>query len=457
MNAPDPNMKVRLVEALPALSPHAGRFKAVQTLFDREVEFRVCPANSPEPLAQLFRAELVDLLELDHPAFSSVLDSGVAQGRPFYLVPLHQPALVAHLVPAGALDPADALQLVERLADAMAHAHSQGVALGPQSPFTISWTGRQLRILHHRIAAGVERLPIRDGAPADVREARQPSFATDVFFWGQLAYWVLSPGRTPYPDAGPLTPLQVLNAEVSPALCKLISACLSADLSVRPGHMGEVLGLLESLDDPDAEAEEPDISDGTAEYVLSSLKSLQSQGRIREPGERQWDKTPSQREIPILGADLLAASQAPAAAPASGSLPVRVPQLAIAAAALVLLAVVVPGRSRSRPAGPPSTGTVASHVEDELPVEGLRANPYVRQLLKPRDVDAGDVPRYLRLARRLIKSRQLPAKLAKPEALDAIDARFSKDEEGGRSALVAYLDQLRRALAAQAAADSAGT
>ncbi|MFO0845854.1 MAG: serine/threonine-protein kinase [Gemmataceae bacterium] len=127
-------------------------YKAKQVALDRLVALKVIRAElSPHPAArQRFAAEARAIARLDHSGIVRVHESGLHGGQPYFVLEYVAGGSLAERLRRGPLPPRRAADLVARLADAVQHAHEQGVVHRDLKPANVLLPGPT-------VGEGVER------------------------------------------------------------------------------------------------------------------------------------------------------------------------------------------------------------------------------------------------------------------------------------------------------------
>jgi len=104
-------------------------YRAHDPSSNREVAIKVLP---PEMLHNLvtrarFKRELKLVASLEHPAIVPVYDVGEDNDQPFFVMRYMSGGSLATMIKKGRLSLSDAALIIERLASALDHAHSQGI------------------------------------------------------------------------------------------------------------------------------------------------------------------------------------------------------------------------------------------------------------------------------------------------------------------------------------------
>ena len=104
-------------------------YRAVDTAADREVALKLFhPGSASGNGAARFRRDADALARLKHPNVVRLLDAGVDGGRPYLAMELIDGGSLEDRLRRGpAVNPAEAADLVAKLADALHYAHTQGV------------------------------------------------------------------------------------------------------------------------------------------------------------------------------------------------------------------------------------------------------------------------------------------------------------------------------------------
>ena len=104
-------------------------YKARQTGLDRLVAIKILPpeVGSDPAFAQRFTREAQALARLGHQHIVPVYDFGIAEGLYYFIMEYVDGANLRHLIKTGELKPAEALEIVPQICEALQFAHDEGV------------------------------------------------------------------------------------------------------------------------------------------------------------------------------------------------------------------------------------------------------------------------------------------------------------------------------------------
>ena len=221
-----------------------------------------------------FRREMEIARRLDHPGIQHSLDPGGDRTRPYLVMEyIKGETLREHLARRGRLPIAEAVALVDQLADAMGYAHRQGVTHRDLKPENVLVTadGRPV-VTDFGIAlmSGARRLTWRwltsqmgtpdYMAPEQVQGERGDA-RTDVYALGVILFELLA-GRVPWEGDNPLSimnqavtrpapSLRELDPLIPPPLDAIVRKCIRKDPAERYPDAAALAADLESWKDLD--------------------------------------------------------------------------------------------------------------------------------------------------------------------------------------------------------------
>lgn len=192
--------------------------------FDRRAAVKILPSWSAAVLAERFRFERRVLAGLDHPGIARLIDAGTdGDGVPYCVMEFVDGLPIDEWCATRRLDVAARVQLVERVCDAVAHAHGHLVVHRDLKPSNILVTAEgQPKLLDFGIATlldaadGTSIGTTRTGFTSFTPEFASPeqmrgdrvTTASDTYSLGVLLYLLLA-GRRPYELRG-LAPVEML-------------------------------------------------------------------------------------------------------------------------------------------------------------------------------------------------------------------------------------------------------
>jgi serine/threonine-protein kinase len=257
--------RYRLIERL-AAGGSAEVWRAHDEQLQRPVAVkRLHPHLLPDEASRRrLSAEARAAAGLSHPVVVGVYDVDVEGDAPALVMELVTgESLAARIARDGPLPPAEAVSLVADLAEALFHAHQQGVIHRDVKPGNVL-LGRDGRVrlvdfgIAHSLAESAERLTQTGTVIGTLRSMAPEQLAagpitprTDLYGLGVVLYESLA-GRPPYPATTPLVLAEAQRAGpppmegIDPTLAGIAAACLAYDPGERPLHAG---ALAEALRD----------------------------------------------------------------------------------------------------------------------------------------------------------------------------------------------------------------
>jgi len=348
-------------------------YEAVDTMLERSVAIKMLrPEIASQPdLIERFRTEAVTLARLNHPSIATVF-AFLHEGEKFAMVMEFVPGrtLEGVLSAIGRMQPELAAELVRQMLDGVAHAHGMNVLHRDLKPANVMVTAeRAVKVTDFGIARIL-------GASRMTREGR---------IIGTLEY--IAPERVRGEEEDPRSDLYSAGVVLFELLAGRLPFVSDTDFGLLQAHLEQTPPEMSSLG-----VECP----VALQHVLTKALAKAPQGRYQSAQEFRdalagaVDAAPAPKTTRLAGAintapmlkpTRLAVAQAPSAPDG------RIPGLAVAAGAVLLIAALSGTlamlRSRNAPVEPPAvtaTATVAS--------EPVSAAPPVQQLPPPAALEA---------------------------------------------------------------------
>ena len=104
-------------------------YKSRQTSLDRSVAIKVLSkqlADDPESVERFNRESLI-IAKLSHPNIIHIIDRGITNGSPYFVMDFVEGKTLAYLIKEGNTDPTTKLDLIMQVCKALSYAHKNGV------------------------------------------------------------------------------------------------------------------------------------------------------------------------------------------------------------------------------------------------------------------------------------------------------------------------------------------
>src|SRR5437879_12364988 len=247
-------------------------FLATEASLHRQVVIKLLPPEfTSEVSAARFRQEIELAAHLQHPNILPVLTAGARDDLLFYVMPFVSGESLRHrLTREGKLPVADAVRILYEIADALAHAHAEGVIHRDIKPENILLLGSHAALTDFGVARALGE--VRSGgrltdtglalgtpgymSPEQAAGERNIDARADVYALAVVGYEMLA-GVPPFPGptaqaviAAHLTatpkPLTDLRPETPPDVANVIARALAKDPNARPRTAADFRDLLGS-------------------------------------------------------------------------------------------------------------------------------------------------------------------------------------------------------------------
>jgi serine/threonine protein kinase/tetratricopeptide (TPR) repeat protein len=187
-----------------------------------------------------FLREIETVARLRHPNIVAVHDSGRSGGQLYFSMDYIEGGDLAARLRAQALAPREAVYLMQKVAEALAYAHAQGVLHRDLKPSNILLDGREPRLADFGLAAQIEAggdltaathilgTPHYLAPEAIVGGSAALSVSSDIYSAGVILFEMLT-GRTPFAGAS-AAELPALVRESDPPSLRLLAPVVPRDL-----------------------------------------------------------------------------------------------------------------------------------------------------------------------------------------------------------------------------------
>ncbi|MCO5167820.1 MAG: serine/threonine-protein kinase [Planctomycetes bacterium] len=238
----------------------AGVVLRARSADGREVAVKLLRSMSPAALLRFARERSLQAQLGLAEGFVPLIDAGAGPSGPWLAMPIVPGGTLRdRLLRGGALPIGEAIDLVRRLAEALARAHARGIVHRDLKPENILFTADGVPLVADLglakrdgegppgmslSATGEFRGTIGYMAPEQMKDAKSVGPAADVFALGAILYECVS-GRPAFTgdtivlviarlSAGLLEPLATLRPDTPDWLARLVEDCLSRDPARRP-------------------------------------------------------------------------------------------------------------------------------------------------------------------------------------------------------------------------------
>ena len=249
-------------------------FVAEETALARKVVVKVLPPDLAATVnVERFRREIQLAAQLQHPHIVPLFSAGIADGLPYYTMPLVEgDSLRTRLIRHGELPIPDALKIMRDMASALAYAHDHGVVHRDIKPENVMLTKHHALIMDFGVAKALSAatnpgnsltsMGVALGTPAYMSPEQATAdphtdHRADIYALGAVAYEMLT-GRQLFGDRSPQAmlrahavekpdPIEVRRSTTPPALSALVMRMLEKSPADRPQTAEDVLRTLDTF------------------------------------------------------------------------------------------------------------------------------------------------------------------------------------------------------------------
>ncbi len=249
-------------------------FVAEETALGRKVVIKVLPPDLAATVnVERFRREIQLAAQLQHPHIVPLFSAGIADGLPYYTMPLVEgDSLRTRLIRHGELPIPDALKILRDMASALSYAHEHGVVHRDIKPENVMLTKHHALIMDFGVAKALSAatnpgnsltsMGVALGTPAYMSPEQATAdphtdHRADIYALGAVAYEMLT-GRQLFGDRSPQAmlrahaiekpdPIEVRRASAPPALSALVMRMLEKSPADRPQTAEDVMRTLDTF------------------------------------------------------------------------------------------------------------------------------------------------------------------------------------------------------------------
>jgi len=235
-------------------------YKAVDTVLDREVAYKVLPEQLKENAKALenFLREAKSAAQLNHPNIVTVYDAGEQSGQYYIAMELVDGTTLKEIVKRkGIIKPRGVLHVLAQMCEALEFAHAKGIVHRDIKSANTMWTrDKKAKIMDFGLAKAIEEVrnhtTMVSGTPfymsPEQTLGKNIDHRTDIYSLG-VSIFEMATGRVPFREGNvpyhhvhtpPPDPCEV-NPKLPPAIGKVISRCLKKDPAERYQTAGEIL------------------------------------------------------------------------------------------------------------------------------------------------------------------------------------------------------------------------
>lgn len=267
----------------------ASVYRGVQTSLNRPVAIKVLSKKliqHPE-IVERFNHESLIIARLNHPNIIHVIDRGIADGGPYFVMDFVEGTDLARIIQSGSYDFTRKVEVILQVCKALAYAHKNGVIHRDIKPANILIDGEGNVLVSDfgiaQIFDGAEASGETSGrrivmgtptymSPEQMEDSSKVTAASDLFSLGVVMYELFAGAKPPQP----LTPPSAVRAEIPESLDRIILRCLEPDPQNRMASADELKDRLLDV------AQGAHIQPAQRDHALHGIRSFAEKFALRD-------------------------------------------------------------------------------------------------------------------------------------------------------------------------------
>ncbi len=267
----------------------ASVYRGVQTSLNRPVAIKVLSKKliqHPE-IVERFNHESLIIARLNHPNIIHVIDRGIADGGPYFVMDFVEGPDLARIIQSDSYDFTRKVEVMLQVCKALAYAHKNGVIHRDIKPANILIDGEGNALVSDfgiaQLFEGAESVGGESGrrivmgtpsymSPEQKEDSSKVTAASDLYSLGVVMYELFAGTKPPQP----LKPPSAVRAEIPAALDRIILRCLEPDPTSRFASADELKDRFLDL------AQGAHIQQAQRDQALQGIRSLAEKFALRD-------------------------------------------------------------------------------------------------------------------------------------------------------------------------------